>query len=159
MKVAYVNPFVQGAQRVFNSLCQEAPALGRVFVKTAPYTTSPVTVSISIIGAFNGEVVYNMHEPTGCYIASKMMHGMQTSMADPMSQSAVAELANIISGNVATIFSGKGILIDISPPSFRLNATCTDFPMAANVPKVVCVPLHFQNGSVFEIDVLIPISL
>ena len=157
MNVSYVNPFVQGAQRVFDSVIKEAPSLGQVFIKTAPYTTLPVTVSISLVGAFDGEVVYNMDEEAGRFLASKMMMGMPVeSIADAMAQSSLAELANIISGHVATIFAGKEILIDISPPRFRMSPTASDFPIAARVPKVICVPMHFSNGTVFEVDVLIP---
>lgn len=156
MDASYVNSFVQGTQRVFATICQEIPALGKVFVKTKPYTASEVTVSVSIKGAFEGEVIYNMKEDAGCFIVSHMMMGMPVhSLQDDMSQSAVSELANIISGNVATIFAGKEISVDINPPQLRFNAVATDFPLAGQVSKVVCVPLQFQEGHVFEVDIMI----
>jgi chemotaxis protein CheX len=157
MDASYVNAFVQGAQRVFSTVCQETPSVGKVFVKTQPYATSRVTVAVDIVGAFEGEVVYNMEEAAGCFIASKMMMGMPVpTLADDMAQSAISELANIISGNVATVFAGREILVDIKPPKLRMDAPATDFPMAARVAKIVCVPLQFQDGHVFEVDVLIP---
>ena len=157
MDASKINPFVQGAQRVFDSICQETPSLGKVYLKSKPYKASPVSVSISIIGAFEGEVVYSMEEPAGCHIVSKMMMGMPVpTLQDDMAKSAVSELANIISGNVATIFSGKNVVVDIKPPQLRFQAAHADFPMVEKVPKVVCVPLHFKNGSVFEVDVMIP---
>ncbi|MCL2048999.1 MAG: chemotaxis protein CheX [Defluviitaleaceae bacterium] len=156
MDVSYVNAIVQGAQRVFKSVCNETPSLGKVSVKTHPYTVSPVSVSIGLIGAFEGEIVYNMDESAGCFFASRLMMGMPVDALDDMAKSALSELANIISGNVATVFSGKKILIDIKPPKIRLGATAADFPNVVKVPKIVCVPLHFANGSVFEIHVAIP---
>ena len=158
MDVSYINPFVQGSQKVFANLCKETPTLGRVFVKAHPYQTSPITVSIGLKGDLKGEVVYNMEDEVGCYLAYLMMAGLETTTlkTSPMAQSAVCELANIISGHVATLFSGKGYLIDIEPPIFRFTPTHTDFPTAAKMQKIVCVPLSFQNGYVFEIDVLIP---
>jgi chemotaxis protein CheX len=156
MNVAYVNPFVQGAQSVLTALCHETPALGQVHVKGAPYAASTVTVAIDIFGDFSGEVVFNMEEPAACFIASKMMMGMPVPALDAMSQSAIQELANMISGNVATLFSGKGIIVDIKPPVFRRNAVHTDFPMAAQAPKIVCVPLKFSTGHVIAVDVMIP---
>jgi chemotaxis protein CheX len=157
MDASYVNPFVQGAQRVFATVCQETPALGKIFVKTKPYSASEVTVAVSIIGAFEGEVIYNMKEEAGCFIVSRMMMGMPVeTLHDDMSKSAVSELANIISGNVATIFAGKEITVDIKPPQLRFGATEADFPAADKVQKIVCVPLVFQNGHIFEVDVLIP---
>ncbi|MCL2577524.1 MAG: chemotaxis protein CheX [Defluviitaleaceae bacterium] len=157
MDASYINPFVQGAQRVFSMICQETPSLGKVFVKKRPYTTSEVSVSIDIIGAFEGEVVYNMTPDAGCFIVSMMMGGMPvSSLNDDMSMSAVSELANIISGNVATIFAGKEIVVDIKPPQLRFNADESFFRFAARVPAVVCVPLTFKNGHIFELDIMIP---
>ena len=156
MNVAYVNPFVQGAQRVFATVCQETPSLGKVFVKPVPYTASPVSVSVTIRGAFEGEVVYNFDEAAGCHIASRMMQGMPVPSLDAMAKSALSELANMISGNVCTLFSGKNMIIDINPPQLRHDATHADFPMAAKVDKVVCVPLTFSNNAVFQVDVMIP---
>jgi chemotaxis protein CheX len=157
MDASYVNAFVQGAQRVFTTICNETPSLGKIYVKTNPYTAAPVSVSISIIGAFEGEIVYNMTEGTGCFVASKLMMGMPvSSLQDDMPKSAISELANIISGNIATIFSGKEIVIDIKPPQLRFDATSQDFPFAAKVTKIVCVPLTFTNGNVFEIHMMIP---
>ena len=157
MDASKINPFVQGAQRVFDSICQETPSLGKVYLKSKPYKVSPVSVSISIFGAFEGEVVYGMKEPDGCSIVSKMMMGMPVpTLKDDMAKSAVSELANIISGNVATIFSGKDVVVDIKPPQLRFEAAATDFPFCEKVQRIVCVPLHFQNGSVFEVDVMIP---
>jgi len=156
MNVAYVNPFVQGAQSVLNTLCAETPALGQVHVKNAPYSTLPISVSISIFGHFSGEVVFNMEEPAACFVASKMMMGMPVPALDAMSQSALQELANMISGNVATLFSGKGIMVDIKPPTFRRDATEADFPLAPQTPKIVCVPLKFADGHVIAVDVMIP---
>jgi len=157
MDASYVNAFVQGAQRVFASVCNETPSLGKVFVKAPPYVASPVTVSVDVFGAFEGQVVYNMEEEAGCFIVSQMMMGMPVpTLKDDMAQSAACELANIISGNVATIFAGKEILVDIKPPQLRFGAGAGDFPASGKVPRIVCVPLQFASGHVFEVDVMIP---
>jgi chemotaxis protein CheX len=157
MDASYVNPFVQGAQRVFGTICQETPTVGKIFVKTQPYTTEEVTVSIDIFGAFEGEVVYTMKEDAGCFIVSRMMMGMPvSSLKDDMAMSAVSELANIISGNVATIFAGREVVVDIKPPQLRFDASESDFPFVGKVTKIVCIPLTFKDGHVFEVDVMIP---
>jgi chemotaxis protein CheX len=157
MDASYVNPFVQGAQRVFTTICQETPSLGKIFIKTKPYTTSSVTVAIDIFGDFEGEVVYNMKEEAGCFIVSRMMMGMPVSdLKDDMAMSAVSELANIISGNVATIFASKEITVDIKPPQLRFDASEADFPFVERIQKVVCIPLTFESGHVFQVDVMIP---
>jgi chemotaxis protein CheX len=86
-----------------------------------------------------------------------MMMGMPVdTLKDDMAKSAVSELANIISGNVATIFAGKEVVVDIKPPQLRFNASESDFPFVERVTKVVCIPLQFKDGHIFEVDVLIP---
>jgi len=156
MNVAYVNPFVQGAQSVLATLCAETPALGQVHVKSMPYSVAEISVSVSIHGHFAGDVVFNMEESAACFIVSKMMMGMPVPALDAMAQSALQELGNMISGNVATLFSGKNIIVDITTPTFRRAATAADFPNAETTPKIVCVPLKFAEGHVFAVDVMIP---
>ena len=131
--------------------------MGKVFVKPHPYTAADVSVTVDIYGAFEGEVIYSMGEETGCFIVSRMMMGMPvSSLQEEMPKSAISELANIISGNVATIFAGREIVVDIKPPQLRFSAASEDFPMASKVSKIVCVPLKFQDGYEFQVDVLIP---
>jgi len=157
MDASYINPFVQGAQKVFTTICQETPALGKVFVKPHPYVAGHVSVAVDIFGAFEGEVVYSMNEQVGCFIVSRMMMGMPVdNLQDDMVKSALSELGNIISGNVATIFSGREIVVDIKPPQLRFDAVSGDFPVQSKVSKVVCVPLLFKDGHEFQVDVLIP---
>ncbi len=43
--------------------------------------------------------------------------GMPVTELDDMAMSAISELGNMIMGNAATIFSTKGIVIDITPPT------------------------------------------
>ena len=155
MDASYINPFIQGTQLVFTNLCGAAPSLGKLFVKTQPYSPSQVSVAVSLIGDITGEVVFSMKESDGCFIASTMMFGMPVAAMDEMSQSAVSEMANMISGNVATLFSGKGVKLDISPPRFKMNAAAADFPNAAALEKIISVPLNFQDDHSLELDIMI----
>jgi len=148
----HINPFIQGAQRVIDTICGERPNLGKVFIKNPPYKPQTIGVEVAIIGAITGSVVFIMEIDTGCYLASKMMMGAPVPELDPMSQSALCELANMISGNVATVFSEKGILTDITPPKFFNNS----YPPLPTT--VVCVPLLLQTGSVFEVDVCLQLT-
>ena len=146
MNAEHINPFIQGSQRVLDNICGERPGLGKVFVKKPPYSPQQVAVSVSLIGAVQGMVIYTMQQQSGLYVVSKMM-GSPISTMDPMSQSALCELANMISGNSATAFSEKGLLVDITTPTFYENS----FPKLS--AGVVCIPLTLQNGIVFEVDI------
>ena len=156
MDASHINPFIQGAQNVFKTLCKETPSLGQVFIKKSPYSSSPVTTTLRIVGDIEGEVIYNMQETDALYMASLMMMGMPVSSLDEISKSAVSELTNMISGNVATLFFSKGIKIDITPPKFRVGADSADFAFAGALDKIVCVPLKFVSGNTFEVDIAFP---
>ncbi len=152
MNAEHINPFIEGAQNILSMVCAENTHLGKVFLKSHPYACEEVSIAIGIIGQLDGSVVFNMKESTACNIASKMMMGMPVPALDEMSSSAISELTNMISGNVATIFSAKGINIDITPPSFKKNAVDSDFKVSTST-KIICIPLNFENGNIFEIDI------
>jgi chemotaxis protein CheX len=154
MDAAHINPFIQGTQAVCSTICGEAPSLGKLNVKGKPYAPMPITIAVTLIGDIAGDVIFNMAEQDGCFIASRMMGGMPVAALDEMSQSAVSEMANMISGNVATLFAGKGVSVDISPPRFKLNAQASDFPSATGIDKIVSIPLNFQNGHIIMLDML-----
>jgi chemotaxis protein CheX len=155
MDASLINPFIQSSQNVLQMVCMEAPKLGQLSVKKQPYQASVVSVAITIFGDVNGEVAFNMSVDAGCYIASKMMGGMPVPVLDDISSSALSELANMISGNVCTVFSGKKMKVDISTPRFKMNASTADFQMIAKQPKIVCVPLNFQVGHTFTVDIVL----
>jgi len=149
LNAEYINPFILGSQRVLDTMCGSRPALGKVYLKKPPHAPQQLAIVIRIIGAFQGTVVYSLGIDTACYLASMMMGGMPVATLDFMSESAVSELCNMISGSVATAFSEKEILIDISPPEF----TTDSYPDLEG--NVVCIPLQLQNGSVFEVGVYV----
>jgi len=146
MKAEFVNPFIQGAESIFSTVCFENLKLGKIYLKSKPYQNSTF-ISIKIFGQLSGEVFYSMDEETACTIASKMMMGMPVTKLDEMSQSALCELSNMISGNVATIFSNLGKLIDIKPPQFSKSSSII------SQEKLLCVPLTLSNGKKFEINI------
>lgn len=145
MKAEFINPFIQGAESILSTVCFENLTLGKVYLKSKPYPNATF-IEIEIIGALTGKVFYSMSEDTACSIASKMMMGMPVNEIDDMSQSALCELSNMISGNVATIFSNLGKIIDIKPPLFNNNSSRIEFE------KLLCVPLTLSNGKQFEIN-------
>ncbi len=155
MDAALINPFIQGSQSVLQMICAEAPKLGQLSVKKQPYKASPVSVAVTIFGDVQGEVAFNMQMEAGCYIASKMMSGMPVPVLDDISSSALSELANMISGNVCTVFAGKGVKVDISTPRFKLNAATSDFTLISKQDKIVCIPLSFNDGHTFSLDIVL----
>lgn len=99
-----------------------------------------------------GQVIFSMNIGIACSIASSMMGGFEITQLDDISKSAIAELANMILGNAATIFSTRGIGIEITPPSM---VTGDNIQISTSKTKTICVPIQFDNGGMVEIDISI----
>jgi len=62
-----------------------------------------------------------MTKESACKIASTMMMGMPVADFDEMAQSAISELSNMVTANVATNLASMDFEVDISTPSLTLG--------------------------------------
>lgn len=150
MDVKYINPFINVSMNLVQQICNVEVKRGQIFVKTSPFTADKVVIIIGIAGDFRGQVFFSMDEKTACSIASAMMFGMEVPALDEMSKSAIAELGNMIMGNVSTEFYNTGVKIDITPPTILVG---TDMNISTKGIQTLCVPLDIANGGKIEIDV------
>jgi len=111
-----------------------------------------VVIIIGIAGEIKGQVFFSMDEGTACKIASAMMFGMQVTALEEMGKSAIAELGNMIMGNVSTEFYNNGIKIDITPPTVMVG---NDIAITTKLQKTICIPLALENAGKIDIDVSI----
>ena len=154
MKSENVNAFVQGAQSILAAVCGTSGKLGQLFVKRAPCAGLAISVVVGFSGQLSGQVVYTMDEDCGLYLASKVMMGAPVAAMDDMAKSAVSELANIISGNVAATLFNQGVIVDITAPTF-LDVSDVQFAFIKPGSKLLCVPMQLDGGRApltFEID-------
>lgn len=77
---------------------------------------SALNISIGVIGDLVGEVIYRFPKNTSVNMVG-IMSGMEVDEVDDFVTSAIAEIANIISGNVLTLLSGSDLCCDILPPA------------------------------------------
>lgn len=150
--VEYINPFIGAAQKLLKDVCQLETKLQKPYLKEAVYEGDVLVIIIGITGDIKGQVILSFNVNTACMISSKMMMGMPVDELNDMAKSAISELANMILGNAATLLSQKGLAVDITPPSLCLGK---DLMISVNNSKNICVPLKFDNDSVFEINISI----
>ncbi|MFT9055858.1 MAG: chemotaxis protein CheX [Ethanoligenens sp.] len=81
-----------------------------------------VQVTIGIIGELKGSIIYSFPEQTSLAIVNALS-GMETEGIDDFVTSALAEISNIISGNMTTYLSGQNISCDILPPKIEIGDT------------------------------------
>jgi chemotaxis protein CheX len=150
MNVEYINPFINVSIDLIKMVCNANVSRGQIFIKNSPFMAGSVVIIIGIAGEFKGQVFFSMNEESACKIASSMMFGMEVNSLDEMAKSAIAELGNMIMGNVSTEFYNTGIKIDITPPTILVG---NDMAVSTKGVKTICVPLILENIGEIEIDV------
>ncbi len=153
VNVDMINPFISASQSVLKDMAQLSTKMGSPYLKSPSYEGDVITVIIGITGEMRGQVIFSMQEPEACTIASHMMMGMPVPELNDMAKSAVSELTNMILGNAATIFSTKGISVDITPPNLVMGSNLS---FTVSDSKTICVPLNREDGSAFmELNIAI----
>lgn len=151
INVDYINPFLMAATGIIKDICQIEMKIGKPYVKETAFADDSVIIMIGITGEMRGQVMIVLSYTKALEIASKMMMGMPVEKLDEMSISAISELGNMIMGNAATIFSTKGIVIDITPPTVCRGAMTITQSYAQNI----CVPIQSDEGLSLELDIAI----
>ncbi len=148
IRLELIAPFVEAAARVLTQECGETVSKGQLFRVRSPQTSNEVSALIAITGGLGGLVIYTMSEATACGFASRMM-GEEVTEFDAMAQSAVAELANMITGQASIGLERTGYSTDMSPPVLLIGhgASIATF----NLTRLV-VPLVVSFGE-FAIDI------
>ena len=94
-------------------------------MELVPHTEHPVdtsivgqelTVLVGIIGALEGQISYSISKEFACKFASTILCD-EIDIYDEMSESAICELGNMMTGRAAVLFQEDGIVCDLCPPS------------------------------------------
>jgi chemotaxis protein CheX len=126
------------SSKVLREACFVEPKVGR------PYVRDPMDLDNTII------IMISFTYEVACDIASKMIM-MPITELDELATSAISELGNMILGNAATIFSNKGIKIDITPPTI-VKGTMS---FSHTYTKSICIPIEYDEQKVIEINIAI----
>lgn len=146
----HINPFLMASATILKQMCFVEVSIGKPFLKSPAFFEDTVLIMIGFTGAMKGQVIISFDYPVACDIASRMMM-MPVAELDDMAKSAIGELGNMIMGNTATIFSTKGIAIDITPPTIG-NGTMV---FTTNYATNICVPFTYDNNKKIEVNIAI----
>jgi chemotaxis protein CheX len=151
MPAEIIVPFLESAQQVLQMMTPLSINPGTVSTATPELHQQHVWIRIGLTGTVDGQVAFGLSQEAALKIASAMMGGFELYAFDEMSQSAIAELANMISGNACTQLSNNGKHLDITPPLVQHGAT-----LEQPVQEIAyAVPLELQELGVMEIKLLI----
>lgn len=150
MNVEYINPFIEASMGVINQMTGLQTSIGKVNIKHNPYKNNGVIVIIGLTGEINGSAVICFEVGLACKIASAMMGGFSVEKLDDISKSAISELCNMIMGNTSTIYSQKGIHINITPPTMF---TGENIEIKVHKSTILNIPIIFNTEEQIEIDI------
>lgn len=146
----HINPFLMASTKILKEMCFVDTMIGKPYIKSPAFFEDTLLILIGFTGEMKGQVMIAFNNAIACDIASKMIMMPITAM-DDLARSAICELGNMIMGNTATIFSTKGIAIDITPPTVG-NGTMS---FSNNYGSNICIPLHYDGDKTIEINVAI----
>jgi len=116
MKAEYANIFITSAVRVFQQEVDIHLSRKELGKKDSPVPSLPISIIIGITGFVQGQVVYAMDEDFAYNVAHAMMPNKLPAEIRKMENSAVSEMANIITGQATIALAGELELINITPP-------------------------------------------
>ncbi len=150
VNVDHINPFLLASTKILKEMCFVEASIGKPYIKSPAFFEDTLIILIGFTGAMKGQAMIAFERPVACDIASKMIM-MPVTELDELAKSAIGELGNMIMGNTATIFSTKGIAIDITPPTIG-NGTIS---FTTNYAQNLCIPLIYDGNKVIEINIAI----
>jgi chemotaxis protein CheX len=142
MNVKFLNPFVDAANEVISKETGFALQRGDLGLEKEAYVTDDITVIISLVGRVEGNVFYSMPTTTALALASRIL-GEELGHFNPLAQSGIAELANVITGQASVRLSQAGYHATISPPALLQGKGAT----ISTLDYVrLLVPFHGECG-------------
>ena len=94
---------------------------GKLALQKSSRTSDEVTALIAVTGQVRGLVLYTLSLPTACAFAGRMV-GQECTELDELGESAIAELANMITGKASVLLEEANVKCEISPPALVVGA-------------------------------------
>lgn len=121
MNIEFVQPYLEAARDVMGHETKALVTSGKVALRKTFTLSSEVAVMIGITGQMEGVVLLTMPKSTALSIANHMTGDSYTEL-DELVQSAIAELANVISGQASIRLSTSGYDTCVSPPAVIVSS-------------------------------------
>ncbi|OOM16384.1 chemotaxis protein CheX [Clostridium saccharobutylicum] len=148
MVVNYINPIIDSFKNVMPQLGLNDIKENDIKLKERLINSPGVMIIIGLMGDIKGNIIYGINEIDAKKIASVMMMGMPVEEFNELAQSAISELINMLTANVATNFSGQNISVNISTPTLIYGK----FTANASSDKVICIPINI-NETTIEVNI------
>ena len=116
MKAEYANIFIRAAVEDFQKEVGAKLSRQELARKSAPMPSLPISIILGITGYLRGQVVYAMGPDFAFRVARAMLPGKLPVDIKKLVNSAVSEIANIITGQASIALAGETETINLTPP-------------------------------------------
>ncbi|AQS11817.1 CheY-P phosphatase CheX [Clostridium saccharobutylicum] len=144
MVVNYIDPIINSFKNVMPQLGLNDIKENDVKLKERLINSPGVVIIIGLMGDIKGNIIYGINEIDAKKIASVMMMGMPVEEFNELAQSAISELINMLTANVATNFSQQNVSVNISTPTLIYGK----FTANASSDKVICIPMNINEATI-----------
>ncbi len=117
MKAEYANIFIRSAVYVFEKELGIKLTRQSLMRKEAPLPGLPVCIILGITGSMRGQVVYSVDRSFAQDITHAMIPNKLPSELRKLVNSAVGEIANIITGQASIALAGQDKVIQLTTPA------------------------------------------
>ncbi len=134
MKAEYANIFIRSAVEVFQKEVNVHLTRKDLAKKSSPMPNLPVSIILGITGYMRGQVVYAMDQSFAFAVAKAMLPNKLPAEVRRLANSAVSEIANMITGQASIALAGETETIDLTPPAVLMASDLSmDF---LNIPTI-----------------------
>lgn len=152
MKVKDISLVISECAKILKEVALVDVTVGESFIKTSPFKSQNVIVTIGFTGETKGQFSLSLSEKVVLNIVSNMMGGMDIVQLDELAQSAICELTNIMFGHVATALFNDGLNINIAPPILVIG---NEILVSVGKLQITCIPLLIDEDNVISIDIAV----
>jgi chemotaxis protein CheX len=117
----FVNPFIAALSNVLPQLGFKTIVRGKLFSRDQFIDSQGVIINVQLTNQVSGNVAFTMSEESARRLSSVMMMGMPVSSLDPMAQSALCEMVNMVTANAANSLNKDGVTVGLVPPALSQN--------------------------------------
>jgi len=125
MKAEYANIFIRSAIEVFRQESNIKMTRKDLVRKDSPIPSQPVSIIIGVTGFIRGQIVYAMDQNFAYEVAHAMLPNRLPVEIKRLANSAVCEIANIITGQASIALAGESEMIHITPPAILMASDLT----------------------------------
>jgi chemotaxis protein CheX len=122
MDVTLINPILAAFTDILPQIGFQKIERKNISLVGSTFSYEGVLINLAMVGSIKGIILIGMNIDSAKRFASKMMMGMEVTDFDPLAQSAISEMGNMVCANACIQFCKIGIEgLNISPPTIMMG--------------------------------------